>query len=113
MDGPAQKARVFLDIARRTYSDEIAPGLAKEKRYVGAMVASALGVARRRLEHADPAARLLENLGASDMKGLAKSIRSGNVSDETHERLADELMTYIEAELAITKPKFLERRKKS
>lgn len=105
------KAKALLDIARQTYADEIAPGLPKEKRYVGAMVASALGVAQRRLEHADPAVQLLENLEASDMKDLAKSIRSGQISDETHERLPTELMNYIEAELAITNPKFLQRRK--
>lgn len=113
METPHDKARAFLHIARETYRQEIAPGLAKEKRYAGAMVASALAVAQRRLELADPAHDLLEATGAKDMDTLAKAIRSGEITDETHGTLATDLLAYVEAELAITNPKFLERRKKS
>lgn len=113
MTEPVLKARAFLDIARETYRQEITPGLPKKKRYAGAMVASALAVAQRRLEHADPAHDLLEATGANDMETLAKAIRSGEKTDETHKSLASDLMTYIEAELAITNPKFLEHRKTS
>lgn len=110
MAGSAQKAKDLLEIAVATYTEELAPALAKDKRYVGAMVASALGAARRRLGQPDPAEALLQTLGSSDMKTLAKSIRSGDVSDQSHNGLGEALLAYVEAELAITNPKFLEWR---
>lgn len=113
LETPQEKARAYLDIAHETYMQEIAPSLPKEKRYAGAMIASALAVAQRRLSHADPAHDLLEATGASDLDRLAKAIRSGEITDETRKSLAADLMAYVEAELAITNPKFLERRKKS
>ena len=111
MDKPDKKTKAYLSIALDTYVEEIVPALPKKKRYAGAMISSALGVAQRRLELADPAEALLQRLGASDMKTLAKSIRSGETSPPSHEVLAARLMDYVEAELAITNPKFLERRK--
>jgi len=111
MDKRQEKAKTYLSITLDTYTQEIAPALPKEKRYVGAMISSALGVTQRRLDHADPAEALLQTLDASGMKTLAKSIRSGETSDHSHETLATTLMDYVEAELAITNPKFLERRK--
>jgi pantoate kinase len=110
MSGPAQKATDLLDIAVTTYLEEIAPALPKEKRYVGAMVANALGAAHRRLTHGDPDAALVETLGTDDMKSLAKSIRAGETSDQTHEGISQALMAYLEAQLTITNPKFLQRR---
>lgn len=111
MDRSREKAKTYLSIALDTYTQEIVLTLPKEKRYAGAMVSSALGVAQRRLYLADPAESLLHSLDARDMKTLAKSIRSGETSDQSQETLAASLMDYVEAELAITNPKFLERRK--
>ncbi len=111
MNGPRDKARALLDIAVATYADEIIPALPKEKRYVGAMVANALGAAHRRLTHGDPDDALVKTLGADDMASLAGSIRSGDISDSSYKGLGDALMAYLEAELAITNPRFLKRRK--
>ena len=111
MSDTLKQAEALLTIALETYAQELVPELPPEKRYTGAMVASALGIAQRRLSNPDPGDALLESLDAQNLKALAKALRSGEMSDASRPGLADELLKYLEAELAITNPKFLERRK--
>lgn len=104
------KAAALLEIARATFEDEIRPGLDKDKRYAGAMVANALGVAERRLTHADPEAALVARFGAENLSGLAAAIRDCEISSASHSTLAQELLDHVRAELAITNPRFLASR---
>lgn len=104
------KAKALLEIALNTYQDDIRPGLDKDKRYTGAMIANALGIAERRLEHDDPTDALVRDLGADDLAALAKAIRAREIADTTHDGLARHLREYVRAELAITNPGFLKRR---
>jgi hypothetical protein len=110
MGDGANKAAALLDIALATYKDEIQPGLEKDKRYTGAMIANALGMAERRLTHDDPEAALVERFGAESLSALAASIRSCDISGASYPALAQELLDHVRAELAITNPRFLARR---
>ena len=104
------KARALLDIALKTYRDEVQPAFPAERRYTGAMIANALGIAERQLEHADPGAALAEALGSDSPADLAAAIRSGDISDASHPDLLKTLLTHVRAELAISNPRFLARR---
>jgi len=111
MSGAMKQAEALVTIALDTYAEEIAPKLPSNKRYAGAMVASALGIAQRRLNSPDPGDALVESLGAGSIEALAEALRAGKISTASHGDLADKLLVYLEAELAITNPRFLERRK--
>ena len=111
MSGAMKQAEALLDIALSTCRDEILPGLAANERYTLAMIANAIGIAERALTHVDPAKALLEALGAQSLEALARAIRSGRTSDASHEGLSAHLLAYLQAELAIANPKFLERRR--
>lgn len=111
MSNTRDKAEALVNISLETYAQEIVPDLPSTKRYMGAMVANALGIAQRRLNNPDPGATLVESLGAQSMVALARAIRSGETATASHKTLAAKLLDYVEAELAITNPKFLQRRK--
>jgi hypothetical protein len=111
MSEQIKQAEALVAIALDTYAEEIVPELSASKRYTGAMVANALGIAKRRLSHPDPGDALLESLGATSLMALAAALREGKISSASHGELAEKLLNYLEAELAITNPKFLERRK--
>lgn len=106
-----KEAEALLDIALGTYTQEILPGLPSDKRYTGAMVANALGIAQRRLTRPDPGEALVSELDSDTLEGVAGAIREGTISDRTHDRLAEKLLTYVEQELQIANPRFLKRRK--
>lgn len=106
----ADKARALLDIALKTYREEVQPALPAGQRYSGAMIANALGVAERQLVNADPSTTLAEALGQETPEALATAIRSGAVSDDSHQDLAQTLLTHVRAELTISNPRFLARR---
>ncbi len=110
MNGSRQKADTLIDIALATYAQEILPDLPSAKRYTGAMVASALGMAQRRLGNGDPGEALVSELGGETLDGIAAEIRSGHIADQSHEQLAEKLLDYLKAELRITNPRFLKRR---
>lgn len=110
MADATEKAAALLEIALATFEEEIRPSLEKDKRYTGAMIANALGVAQRRLEQPDPEAALVERFGAESLKDLARSIRGCDISGASHPALAQELLDHARAELAITNPRFLARR---
>lgn len=111
MNDAMKQAGALLNIALDTYMQEITPDLPTDKRYTGAMTASALGMALRRLNSPDPGAMLIEGLGAESLATLSGDIRSGRISENTDPDLADQLMRYLKAELAISNPKLLARRK--
>lgn len=111
MSEAMKQAEALVTIALETYTEELAPALPSGKRYTGAMVASAFGIAQRRLNRPDPGDALVESLETENTEALAQALRSGKISASSHPDLADELLNYLEAELAITNPKFLERRK--
>ncbi len=109
-------ARQLLEIAAKTYRAEILSEISGPKRYTGAMIGNAVDIAERALERADPATALLvEVFGdeadqmANDLSGLAKAIRSGEISDSTHDGLRRALNDYVTAKLEISNPRFLRR----
>lgn len=106
-----KQAEALVSIALDTYAEEIAPKLPSSKRYAGAMVANALGIAQRRLANTDPGEPLVEGLDAESLAALAVALRSSKVTTASHPDLEKKLLDYLEAELAITNPKFLERRR--
>jgi len=111
MNDAMKQAEALLSIALDTYVQEIAPDLPSDKRYAGAMIANALGMAKRRLNSPDPGTTLIEGLGVTSLAALAGDIRTGKISENTDPDLVDQLMRYLEAELSISNPKFLVRRK--
>ena len=111
MSETTKQAEVLVSIALETYTEEITPELPPAKRYTGAMVANALGIAQRRLYSPDPSDALVESVGVESLTALAGALREGKISTASHPDIADRLLKYLEAELAITNPKFLERRK--
>ena len=100
----------LIEIAMGTYRDEILDELPPEKRYIGAMVANAAGIAQRRLSNPDPGAALVETLGGETMESIAKQIRKGEISDESNADLGSVLLDHLRQELRITNPNFLTRR---
>ncbi|MDA7947441.1 MAG: DUF6285 domain-containing protein [Hyphomicrobiaceae bacterium] len=111
MTGRASKAQTLIDVATDTFVHEIMPALPAEKRYTSAMTANALSIARRRLSCADPAESLLKAFGAENLSSLATRFRCGDEHNLSGKEAAAKLLTYLEAELAITNPRFLEQRK--
>lgn len=111
MSDAMKQAEALVNIALETYAEEIAPDLPSAKRYAGAMVANALGIAQRRLANPDPGETLVESLGAESIEVIANALREGTISTNSHPELQEILLIYLEAELAITNPKFLERRR--
>ena len=115
MAKPNHTSRALLDIAFRTYRDEIQGELTGSKRYTGAMVANAMDIAGRAVAADDPADALLARFygdGSIDLRGLADGIRAGQITEETNPGLLDALLDYVTEQLEITNPRFLERRSK-
>jgi hypothetical protein len=74
----------LLDVARHALLDEVAPSLSGRQRYVALMVANAVGIAMREIEHAGATARAWESAmahvdPASDnpLAALVGAIRGG------------------------------------
>lgn len=113
MASPNHRSQALIDIAFKTYRDEILGELTGSKRYTGAMVANAMEIARRGIAAGDPADTLLANLfanGSTDLRELADGIRSGRFTEETNPGLLDALLDYVTEQLEITNPRFFERR---
>ena len=109
------RAEAILDLASKTFRDELLPALPGEKRYLGAMLASALDIAKRQLtsdfEASDWA--LLDPIygeGEGSIKILAEDIRARRVSVVTHPDLVEALSAHVKAELAMRNPRFLASR---
>ena len=108
-------SQALLDIAFKTYRDEILGELAGSKRYTGAMVANAMEIAKRGMAASDPADALLARLyadGSIDLRELADGIRADRITEETNPGLLDALLDYVTKQLEVINPRFLERRSK-
>lgn len=105
-------AETLIELAARALREELAPSLPPDKRYVAAMAASALDIARREILTDGESAQwaLLDKLyddGEGSPRQLAADIRSGKLSDKTHPDLAASLRKLLVAELEIRNPRFL------
>ena len=111
MNETTKLSRRLLEIALKTYRAEILSGLKGSNRYVGAMVGNAVDIAARGIAADDPTARLIERIGKADDAGeLASAIREGKISEASDPGLHDALMDFVRARLAISNPRFLQRR---
>lgn len=108
----AARAQDLLAIALKTYRADILSSLTPEQRYAGAMIANAMDIACRELTGASPNTALA---GLMDAEGglatLARDIRGRKLDDTEHPELRQALLDYVTAELEISNPRFLERRK--
>jgi len=110
-------SRALLGLAAEVFRRDVLPGLDRERRYPGAMIANAMAIALRQLDRGGEAAerRLLAAVygpsdRGADMARLANEIRAGTVSDESHAGLARGLRDLVIAELRERNPKFLASR---
>ena len=111
MNSQISQTQSLVDVATDTFVDEVMPALPNEKRYTAAMVANALSIARRRLSYDDPAHSLLNAFGADNLGTLAAAFRAGETQGKPEQKVREILLSYLQAELAITNPGFLERRR--
>lgn len=109
------RAEAILDVVTKTFRADLLPELPGDKRYLGAMLANALDIAKRQLtsdfEANDWA--LLDPIygeGEGSVSELASDIRARRVSTETHPDLMAWLSKHVSAELAIRNPRFLRSR---
>lgn len=105
-------ADALLDLAAEALKAEIAPALPADKRYLAAMIANALDIARRDIagEAEEAQFALLDAVyddGDGTLQRLAKDIRAGTVSDKTHADLRKRLRAQVIAELKVRNPRFL------
>ena len=105
----------LLALAAETLKAEIAPALPPEKRYAAAMVANALEIAARAaaVEEEAQAFELLDPFyedGDGTLADLARDIRAGKISDESHPELRRRLRAHVVRELKVRNPRFLASR---
>lgn len=106
-------AATLLELALATLKDELSPALPPEKRYAAAMVANAIEIAGREIAAAEgeqPLWALLDEVyddGDGTPGKLAADIRSGMIDESTRPGLGKRLLAVLEAELAVTNPRFL------
>jgi hypothetical protein len=115
MAGKRISAETLIELAIATLEAELAPALPAEKRYTAAMLANALGIARREILTDGESAqwKLLDALyddGEGTLGQLAADIRTGRISDRTHPDIASRLGAFVVAELEIRNPRFLKSR---
>lgn len=106
----------LIDLALAAVRVELMPALPPDKRYAAAMVANALEIARREIvtDVEAPIWTLLDSLyepGDGNAGQLATDIRSGEVSEIKNPGLGGKLKAVLEAELAISNPRFLPPKK--
>lgn len=109
-------AEALIELALATVRTELMPALPPDQRYAAAMVAHALEIARREVgtDIETPIWSLLDQLydsGEGNARKLAADIRSGEVSEVHNPGLGTNLRAVLEAELAISNPRFLAARK--
>ena len=108
-------ADTLIEIAIETLRRDILADASPEKRYAGAMMASALEIARREIisDGDSPQWELLDKLyddGEGSLEQLARDIRAGKVDDKVLPDLPELLRKLVIAELKIANPRFLESR---
>lgn len=112
-------AETLLALVAETLRAEIMPGLAADKRYTAAMMASALDVAARAIavEEEAPTLALLDAFyddGDGTLARLSSDIRAGKIADTTHKDLRERLKAHLMAELAVRNPRYsVQRERKS
>ena len=102
----------LIELALATVRTELLPALPPDKRYAAAMVANALEIARREVgtDIEAPIWTLLDQLyepGDGNARKLAADIRTGEVSEAKTPGLGAHLKAILEAELAVSNPRFL------
>ncbi len=112
---PRISAETLIELAIQTLKTEVRDNLASAGRYPLAMTINALETARREIMCEPEAATwaLLDNLyddGEGSLKELAKDIRSGTITDETHPQLRERLEKHLIAELEVRNPRALKAR---
>ncbi len=109
-------ADVLLELGLATLREELIPLLPPEKRYAAAMATNAIEIAGREsgTDIEAPLWTLLDDIyepGEGSPAKLSRDIRSGDVSEAKNPGLANRLLKLLEAELAITNPRFLASRR--
>ena len=109
-------AAALLELSLATLRDELLPLLPPDKRYAAAMVVNAIEIAKREIAATDgeqPIWALLDEVyddGEGSPATLATDIRSGIVDETTRPGLGKRLLAVLEAELAVTNPRFVKSR---
>ncbi len=109
------RAEAILDLATKTFRDELLPALPSDKRYLAAMLTSALDIVQRQLTNEFEANdwTLLDPIygeGEGSISTLAGDIRARRVSTDTHPDLVKMLSRHVNTELAMRNPRFLKSR---
>ena len=105
-------ADALLDLVTESLKTEIGPAVPADKRYLVAMLANAVEIARREIQGEAEAAEfaLLDSIydeGEGTMVRLAADIRKGTVADEKFPDLRRRLREQVIAELSVRNPRFL------
>ncbi|MGE0699940.1 MAG: DUF6285 domain-containing protein [Hyphomicrobiaceae bacterium] len=108
-------AEALLDLVAEAFKGEVAPSLPPEKRYLAAMIGNALDIARREMAVEEEALtfQLLDHFyddGDGTMTALARDIRAGEITDETHPELRARLKAHLAGELQVRNPRFVASR---
>ena len=110
----AERARDLLTIALATYRADILPSLTAEQRYAGAMIANAMDIACRELAGGRAEHHLRGLMDAEGgLAALARDIRARKLDDAACPELRQALLDHVGAELEISNPRFLERRRRA
>jgi hypothetical protein len=90
----------LLEAVEEFLSSEVLPTLDDQRLKFRTLVAmNALGIARRELDTDEP------GLHEDELRELARRIRAGEISDDTHAVLKE----HVAAKLRVSNPKYLER----
>ncbi len=105
-------ADTLIELALATLKRDILADASSDKRYAGAMIASALEIARREIttEGSEAQWQLLDSVyddGEGTLDQLARDIRAGNIDENEHPDLAVKLRKLVVAELEVSNPRFL------
>lgn len=105
-------AEALLDLVTESLKTEIGAAVPADKRYLVAMLANAVDIARRELQGEAEAAEfaLLDYIyddGDGTLVRLAADIRKGAVDDEKFPELRQRLREQVIAELSVRNPRFL------
>ncbi|MEM8971662.1 MAG: DUF6285 domain-containing protein [Pseudomonadota bacterium] len=112
---PKIAAETLIELAIQTLKTEVRDLVGSDGRYPLAMTVNALETARREIMCEPEAATwaLLDELyddGDGSLKELAKDIRAGTITDETHPQLRERLEKQLIAELEVRNPRALKAR---
>lgn len=112
---PRISAETLIELAIQTLRTDVRDNLSGEGRYPLAMTINALETARREIMCEPEAATwaLLDEIyddGEGSLKELAKDIRAGTITDDTHPQLRARLEKHLIAELEVRNPRALKGR---